>query len=78
MERKSSCPVPEVLYMCMQKGMVSGKRQAVGSAFIKANDSLYSLVEKEVVEDAGKYANELNEGSEYRVSVVRKKTKTSK
>ena len=35
--------------------------------------SLDSLVEKEVVEDAGKYANELNEGSEYQVSVERKK-----
>jgi len=35
--------------------------------------SLDSLVEKEVVEYAGKYANELNEGSEYRVSVERKK-----
>ena len=63
----------EVLRMCVQKGMVSGKRQAVDSAFIKANASLDSLVEKEVVEDAGKYANELNEGSEYQVSVERKK-----
>lgn len=63
----------EVLRMCVQKGMVSGKRQAVDSAFIKANASMDSLVEKEVVDDAAVYANELDEGSEYQVSVERKK-----
>jgi hypothetical protein len=33
--------------MCIDKGMVSGQRQAVDSAFIKANASMESLVEKE-------------------------------
>lgn len=61
-----------VLRMCVKKGMVRGKRQAVDSAFIKANASLDSLVEKEVVEDAELYADELNEGSEYKVSQTRK------
>lgn len=41
-----------VLSLCVQKGMVRGKRQAVDSAFIKANASLDSLLEKEVLEDA--------------------------
>ena len=36
----------EVLKLCVHKGMVSGKRQAVDSAYIKANASLDSLVEK--------------------------------
>ena len=63
----------EVLRMCVQKGMVAGKRQAVDSAFVKANASMDSLVEKEVVDDAAAYANELNEGSEYQASVERKK-----
>ena len=39
----------KVLSMCVQKGMVRGKRQAVDSAFIKANASMDSLVEKDVV-----------------------------
>ncbi len=62
-----------VLALCVQKGMVRGKRQAVDSAFIKANASLDSLVEKEVVDDAGDYMDELNEGSEFKVSLARKK-----
>jgi transposase len=63
----------EVLSMCVKKGMVSGKRQAVDSAFIKANASMDSLVEKEVVEDVAIYANELNENSDFKVSVQKKK-----
>lgn len=63
----------QVLAMCIQKGMVRGKRQAIDSAFIKANASLDSLQEKEVLDDATVYANELNEGSEYKVSKARKK-----
>lgn len=62
----------KVLSMCVQKGMVRGKRQAVDSAFIKANASMDSLLEKDVVEDAELYADELNEGSEYKVSKTRK------
>src|SRR5690606_28165485 len=62
-----------VLKMCVNKGMVSGKRQAVDSAFIKANASMDSLVEKEVLEDASAYVNELEENSEYKVTTERKK-----
>lgn len=62
----------KVLSLCVQKGMVRGRRQAVDSAFIKANASMDSLLEKEVVEDAGIYLDELNEGSEYKVSKTRK------
>ncbi|MDR2009999.1 MAG: hypothetical protein LBQ22_05915 [Bacteroidales bacterium] len=53
--------------------MVSGRRQAVDSAFIKANAGMDSLLEKEVVEDVAAYANELNEGSEFKVSAEKKK-----
>ena len=62
----------KVLGLCVQKGMVRGKRQAVDSAFIKANASMDSLLEKEVVEDAEMYMDELNEGSEYKVSKTQK------
>jgi transposase len=62
-----------VLSMCVQKGMVRGKRQAVDSAFIKANASLDSLQEKEILEDASAYVNELEQNSEYKVTSTRKK-----
>lgn len=49
----------DVLKQCIEKGMVSGKRQAMDSAPVKANASMDSLVTKEVLEDAGNYADEL-------------------
>src|SRR5688572_21312683 len=58
----------KVLSQCVEKGMVRGKRQAIDSAFIKANASIDSLLEKEVVTDAVNYVRELNEQSEYQVS----------
>ena len=63
----------KVLRLCVQKGMVRGKRQAVDSAYIKANASMDSLVEKEVVEDAQAYVNELEANSEFKVTSGRKK-----
>jgi len=65
----------KVLALCVSKGMVSGKRQAIDSAFIKANASMGSLLEKEVIADAGTYIGELNENDEERhvVSQQRKK-----
>ena len=62
----------KVLSLCVEKGMVKGKRQAVDSAFIKANSSLDSLVEKEVLDDAAAYASELNENNEFKVTVQKK------
>ena len=63
----------QVLSLCIGKGMVRGKRQAVDSAFMKANASMDSLVEKEVLEDASVFVNELEENSEYKVTSERKK-----
>lgn len=62
-----------VLSLCVSKGMVRGKRQAVDSAFIKANASMDSIVEKEVLTDAEFYAEELNDNSEFKVSSTRNK-----
>ena len=59
----------KVLSLCVQKGMIRGKRQAIDSAFVKANASLDSLIEREVIEDAKVYCDELNEGSEYKVTL---------
>lgn len=41
----------KILSLCVQKGMLGGKRQAVDSAYVKANASMDSLVEKEILED---------------------------
>ena len=57
----------KILQLCVEKGMVSGRRQAMDSAFIKASASMESLLEKEVLEDADKYADELAENSEHEV-----------
>jgi transposase len=62
-----------VLALCVQKGMVRGKRQAVDSVFIKANASMDSLVEKEVLDDASAFVNELEANSEFKVTTTRKK-----
>ena len=63
----------EVLSMCVSKGMVRGKRQAIDSVFIKANASLDSLIEKEVLEDASAFVDELEENSEFKTTTTRKK-----
>jgi transposase len=55
----------EVLRLCVSKGMVSGKRQALDSAYIKANASMDSVAEKvlteDVLNDAETYVDELNQ-----------------
>lgn len=63
----------EVLRLCVAQGMVSGKRQAIDSAFIKANASMDSLVAKAVVDDVVAYADELNQNSEFQVTHEKKK-----
>lgn len=51
----------KVLSLCVDKGMVRRKRQAVDSGFVKANASLDSLQMKEITDDVVDYANELNQ-----------------
>ena len=58
----------KILKLCVEKEMVSGKRQALDSAYVKANSSLDSLQEKSILEDVEQYANELNDHSEYKIS----------
>ncbi|MFN0292666.1 IS1182 family transposase, partial [Pedobacter helvus] len=62
-----------VLGLCVSRNMVRGKRMAVDSAFIKANASMDSLVEKEVLEDASAFVDELEENSEFKTTTARKK-----
>jgi transposase len=51
----------EVLKQCIDKGMVGGRRQVMDSVAVKANASMDSLVEKEILDDASTYADELKE-----------------
>jgi transposase len=51
----------EVLKQCIELGMVAGRRQTIDSVFVKANASMESLVEKEILEDATVYANSLDQ-----------------
>lgn len=62
----------KVLGLCVAKGMVGGKRQAVDSAFIKANASMDSVTEKAVMEDAKAFTEEL-EANDETVSSQKKK-----
>lgn len=65
----------KVLSMCISKGMVSGKRQAIDSAFIKANASLDSLVEKEVVANTHAFLNELSQNDDDKPVVTEQRKK---
>jgi len=53
-----------ILKMCVEKGMVSGKVQAIDSAFIKANASMDSLVERELNEKSKHFFNEITENED--------------
>jgi transposase len=58
-----------VLKMCIDHGMVSGRRQAVDSALIKANASMDSIAEKEILQDADAFSNELHNNDETKPKV---------
>jgi transposase len=60
-----------ILKMCVAKGMVSGKTQAIDSAFIKANASMDSLIERELNEDSRHFFNELTENEDEKLSTKR-------
>ncbi|MFM9909605.1 MAG: IS1182 family transposase [Chitinophagaceae bacterium] len=66
----------QILQQCIEKGMVAGKRQAVDSAPVKANASMESLIEKEILSDGDDYTDELNADdtlTKNTVSAARKK-----
>jgi transposase len=68
----------QVLKQCCDKGMVSGRRQAVDGFFIKANASLDSLIEKEILEDADVYTSELKANEDEQSAVVSKMEVTNR
>lgn len=54
----------EVLKQCIDKGMVAGRRQVMDSVAVKANASMDSLIEKEILDDTSVYADELKSEEE--------------
>lgn len=54
----------QVLKQCIDKGMVAGCRQAIDSVAVKANASMGSLMEKDVLNDADNYTDELNDNDD--------------
>lgn len=66
----------KVLKLSIDKGMVSGRRQAVDSALIKANASMDSMTEKEILLDGDEFADELaanEEDKPQKVNAYKKK-----
>jgi transposase len=51
----------QVLKKCIDKGLVSGKRQAIDSVFVKSNAAISSLVEREIMDDATAYGKQLDD-----------------
>jgi transposase len=54
----------QILKQCIDKGMVAGRRQVMDSVAVKANASMDSLIEKEILEDGAAYADELKSEEE--------------
>lgn len=66
----------QILKQCIDKGMVSGRRQAVDSVHVKANASMDSIAEKDVLQDGDRFADELavnQEDKSQKVDVYKKK-----
>ena len=53
-----------VLKQCVDKGMVSGKRQAIDGVYVKANASFDSMVSREIMNDAEVFGKELAENEQ--------------
>ena len=62
-----------VLKQCIDKGMISGRRQAIDGVYVKANASLDSMIEREILNDADVYSGELEANKEDEVPVVKMK-----
>jgi transposase len=60
----------KVLKQCIDNGMVSGRRQAIDSVYIKANASMDSMLEKAILADADSYGQELDSNEERQEPVV--------
>ncbi len=60
----------KVLKQCIANGMVSGRRQAIDSVYIKANAAMDSMLEKAILTDADNYGKELDANQEGPAAVI--------
>jgi transposase len=51
----------QVLKQCIEKGMLTGKRQAIDSVYVKANAAMDSVKEKAILDDAMAFTSQLKE-----------------
>jgi transposase len=68
----------KVLSLCVEKGMVNGRCQAIDSAYIKANALMESIIPKKLKEDTADYLKKLTENEEENLLPKEKKQKTGK
>ena len=54
----------KVLKQCIDNNMISGRRQAIDSVFIKANASMDSMLEKAILDDADSFGKDLDANAE--------------
>lgn len=67
-----------VLKLCIERGMVAGRRQAIDSFFAKANASMESLVDKDILEDGSEYISTLDEAAQEEGLIKKIPSKKSK
>jgi transposase len=60
----------KVLKQCIANGMVSGRRQAIDSVYIKANAAMDSMLEKAILTDADSYGQELDTNQEEPTAIM--------
>jgi transposase len=60
----------QVLKQCIDKGMVAARRQAIDSVLVKANASMDSIAEKEILDDAEAFTKELKLNEDESIKVV--------
>lgn len=68
----------QILKQCINKGMVAGRRQAVDSVLVKANASMNSLLEREILEDGQSYAQGLKEDDSQQNSLTTRPSRNKK
>lgn len=61
-----------ILKQCIDKGMVSGRRQAIDGVYVKANASLDSMVERDILDDVATFGQELFQNEDEKVVPVAK------
>lgn len=59
----------KILKMCIKRGMVAGSRQAVDSVFVKANASMESLIDKDILDDGDEYITSLDQAAKEEVPI---------